>query len=299
MGVQLGKGDGEPEEGPAVRDAELPTLHDRGYPEVRPERPLARTTPPPAPYRPRPPAAVPVRRDPAHQDEEPWHRLPTPVVRALSMAWPALWIAMFATAHWRVGLVLLFLTGPFMALLHGGHAGRERRRREVHRRQRERSRELRQGSAAATPVEPVAAGSSTSAAERSLAATLVRVESSPGRFDAESLGLVHEVEGLLRPLLAHVRTRSADAQVRHDLETLATEHLPRTVDDFLVLPADYAREHRTSTGTTPADELRSQLHLLVAGCRQLRDSVHDADVDRQQQQSRFLEAKFRRSDLDL
>jgi hypothetical protein len=118
-------------------------------------------------------------------------------------------------------------------------------------------------------------------------------------MDPEAVELVREVDRLLRPLLASLRTRDADPQVRHDLETLAGEHLPRTIDDYLVLPDDYARDHRTSSGTTPADELRSQLQLLVEGCRQVRDSVLSRDVDRQQQQSRFLESKFRRSDLDL
>jgi hypothetical protein len=138
-----------------------------------------------------------------------------------------------------------------------------------------------------------------SAAERKLAAAVVTAETSGGRMDPDAVELVREVDRLLRPLLAQLRTRDADPQVRHDLETLAGEHLPRAVEDYLVLPDDYAHQHRTPAGTTPADELRSQLQLLVEGCRQLRDSVLSRDVDRQQQQSRFLEAKFRRSDLDL
>lgn len=137
-----------------------------------------------------------------------------------------------------------------------------------------------------------------SAAEKALVRTVRRVDTSE-RFERTDLVLVHEVSDLLGPLLARVAERGADAQVRHDLETLAAEHLPRTVDDYLALPPDYAREHRTPAGTTPAQELRNQLHLLLEGCERLRDAVHDADVDRQQQQSRFLEAKFRRSDLDL
>ncbi|WP_205706038.1 hypothetical protein, partial [Kineococcus indalonis] len=135
-------------------------------------------------------------------------------------------------------------------------------------------------------------------AERALLATVHRVDTS-GRFERADVVLVHEVADQLGPLLLRVAERGADPRVRHDLETLATEHLPRTVDDFLALPADYAREHRTAAGTTPAEELRNQLHLLLEGCRRLRDAVHDADLDRQQQQSRFLESKFRRSELDL
>lgn len=155
------------------------------------------------------------------------------------------------------------------------------------------------------PYEPVgpAAGAPppaprVSAAEKALVAVVRRVDTSD-RFERTDVILVHEVSDLLGPLLLRIAERGGDAQVRHDLETLATDHLPRTVDDFLSLPPDVARESRNASGTTPAEELRSQLHLLVEGCRQLRDSVHAADVDRQQQQSRFLEAKFRKSDLDL
>ena len=135
-------------------------------------------------------------------------------------------------------------------------------------------------------------------AERALIATVRRVDTC-GRFERVDLVLVHEVADVLGPLLVKVALEGADARVRHDLETVAAEHLPRTVDDFLALPADYAATHRSAAGTTPGEELRNQLHLLLEGCRGLRDAVHDADVVRQQQQSRFLEAKFRRSDLDL
>jgi hypothetical protein len=145
---------------------------------------------------------------------------------------------------------------------------------------------------------PVTSVPQVTVAERALVAVVRRVDTSD-RFERTDVILVHEVSDLLGPLLLRIAERGGDPQVRHDLETLATDHLPRTVDDFLSLPADVARESRNASGTTPAEELRSQLHLLVEGCRQLRDSVHAADVDRQQQQSRFLETKFRKSDLDL
>ncbi|PRY17399.1 hypothetical protein [Kineococcus rhizosphaerae] len=146
--------------------------------------------------------------------------------------------------------------------------------------------------AVATPAAPPAAPAPrVSAAEKALVATVRRVDTSD-RFERTDVVLVHEVADLLGPLLVRVAERGADPQVRHDLETVAGEHLPRTVDDFLSLPRDVASDG-------PAQELRSQLHLLVEGCRQLRTAVLAADVDRQQQQSRFLETKFRRSDLDL
>lgn len=241
--------------------------------------------------------------------------VPAPVARFIATAWAPLWILMFIFGAWQVALVLMFLTAPVMVALHT--SGRPRRLRERDRlkrlkRQRYDRRvlghgEAEQGTADAPEASGVArparpsppAGPTTSTAERALASTVVRAETSGGRLDAEQLALVREIDTLLRPLLAQVRTRGGDAAVRHDLEALAKEHLPETLDAYLVLPVDYAHDHRTPSGTTPADELRSQLTLLVEGCRQLRDAVHDADLSRQAELGRFLDAKFRRSDLDL
>ena len=244
MGVDLGKGAG------------------RGGPE-RPDgtsAAVARTTPPPVPYRPRE-----VEPAPAPEDgPQYWHNLPTPAVRFISAAWPALWICMFAFGNWQVGLVMLFLTGPIMGALHGKGDGRRRRRHEVHGRQRRRREELAAAPATALPsADDAETAPTVSRAERSLASTVVRAETSGGRIDEDSVALVREVDVLLRPLLVHLRTRQADPQVRHDLEQIAVEHLPRTLEDYLVLPDDYARTHRTPVGTTPADELRNQLQLLV------------------------------------
>ena len=322
MGVDLGKGSAAGGEDPGAHAVGHAPGHAPGHrqPPVAPApaeptvptgstvaaRPtgstVARTSPPPAPYQPREPV-------PVQQEEHGggggggWS---AQSVGLFGAAWTTGWIIAFANGVWWLGLAMLMLGGPLFGYLRQAGGGR---REGIRARRRQRHRELRGRReqvpevAAAPAAAPASAlppeQASVAAAERSLAATVVRVETSADRFDAEAVELVREVDRLLRPLLAHLRTRGADAQVRHDLETLATEHLPRTVEDYLVLPDDYAREHRTAAGTTPVDELRSQLLLLVEGCKQLRDAVHDADLDRQQQQSRFLEAKFRRSDLDL
>ncbi|GAA0304839.1 hypothetical protein [Kineococcus aurantiacus] len=281
MGVELGKGEGA---GPRQRDEPPPQVRTGGA--------LARTTPPPAPYE---------KREPSVPQPAPARGLSEHGMKVFTGTWTAGWIVMFATGRlWFVGLVMLLVQGAvFGYVKHHGlpWAGVNRQEIRARRLERHRARALRRAPApvpvAPAPPDPV------SVAERALARAVVRAETSGGRIDAECVELVREVDRLLRPLLAQLRTRESDPQVRHDLETLATEHLPRTVDDYLVLPADYAHEHRTPSGTTPADELRSQLLLLVEGCRQLRESVLARDVDRQQQQSRFLESKFRRSDLDL
>ncbi|WP_432495092.1 hypothetical protein [Kineococcus gypseus] len=255
--------------------------------------------------------------------------VPDAVLQAVRFGWMGLWITLYAVGLWAVALVVMF------AWI-GANGAYEAHKKELRRRRRRELRALRAelagGPPAVTggpgpaggrgrralrgapapapqgpppvPPPPFAARRVPEAdppvtdAERALLATVHRVDTS-GRFERADVVLVHEAAELLSPLLLRVAERGADPRVRHDLETLATEHLPRTVDDYLALPADYAREHRTAAGTTPAEELRSQLHLLLEGARRLRDAVHDADVERQQQQSRFLESKFRRGELDL
>lgn len=288
MGVDLGKGDGARRRQHTDESSPGPT---RGGTS------LARTTPPPVAYVKRAPAAPPAPAPEPGPDST--SGLNPHLLGLVNAAWLAAWIICFSVGWTAVALALMFTQGAAMGYLKhqgvpwAGHSAERRARRlERHRRR----------ALARTPQAPPAPPElpdPITTAERALAAAVVRAETSAGRMDAGSVDLVREVDRLLRPLLAQVRTRQADPQVRHDLETLAAEHLPRTVEDYLVLPDDYAHEHRGPSGTTPADELRAQLQLLVEGCKQLRDAVLAADVDRQQQQSRFLEAKFRRSDLDL
>ncbi|MEZ0163961.1 hypothetical protein AB2L27_04175 [Kineococcus sp. LSe6-4] len=288
MGVELGKGDREAPRG-TTGQAPQPA------PQVRTGATPARTTPPPAPYEKREPSVP-------EQQGENSRGLSPQAMGLFTAAWTAGWIVAFTQDLTALGLIMLFMQGAVFAYVKTNGlpwAGANREALRARRLERHRLRAQRhRPPAVETPAAPVLPDP-VSTAERALAGAVVRAETSGGRMDADAVELVREVDRLLRPLLAQLRTREADPQVRHDLETLAGEHLPRTVDDYLVLPDDYAHEHRTAAGTTPADELRSQLLLLVEGCRQLRDAVLARDVDRQQQQSRFLEAKFRRSDLDL
>ncbi|NAZ77194.1 hypothetical protein GTQ99_17450 [Kineococcus sp. T13] len=120
-----------------------------------------------------------------------------------------------------------------------------------------------------------------------------------GRLPDGAVPAVREIEDVLRPLLAHVGRRGAEVEALHDLEAIVTEYLPGALENYLELPEDYALTSRGPSGSTPAEELVAQLRLLADGARELQRAVYDHDAQRLSVQGRFLDAKFRRSDLDL
>ncbi|MEW9263369.1 hypothetical protein AB1207_01285 [Kineococcus endophyticus] len=120
-----------------------------------------------------------------------------------------------------------------------------------------------------------------------------------GRLPDGAVPAVREVEDVLKPLLAHVAKRGADVEELHNLEAIVTEYLPGALEHYLDLPEEYALTNRGPGGTTPAEELVAQLRLLVDGAKDLQRAVYDQDARKLAVQGRFLDAKFRRSDLDL
>ncbi|WP_205709591.1 hypothetical protein [Kineococcus siccus] len=145
----------------------------------------------------------------------------------------------------------------------------------------------------AAPADPVAA------MQHELRTVVATVNRAGGKLPDGAVPTVREIGDVLTPLLAHVAKRGADVEELHNLEAIVTEYLPGALEHYLDLPEQYALTHRGPSGTTPAEELLSQLHLLLDGTRQLQQAVYDHDAQRLATQGRFLDAKFRRSDLDL
>lgn len=118
-----------------------------------------------------------------------------------------------------------------------------------------------------------------------------------GRLPPGAVPTVRDIDDVLRPLLAYVETRGAtDEEMRH-LTSIVSEYLPTALGDFMALPPAYT-ERPGVTGTTPAVDLVRQLALLDEGANELQDLVYTGDAAQLAIQARFLDAKFRRSDLD-
>ncbi|WP_432504701.1 hypothetical protein [Kineococcus arenarius] len=149
------------------------------------------------------------------------------------------------------------------------------------------------------PPVPVEPADPVQALQARLRGTVQRANRAGGRLPDGAVPAVREVEDVLRPLLAHVARRGAQVEEMHNLEAIVTEYLPQALERYLDLPEDYALHHRGPAGTTPAEELVKQLGLLLEGARELQQAVYDHDARLLSEQGRFLDAKFRRSDLDL
>ncbi|ABS04779.1 hypothetical protein [Kineococcus radiotolerans] len=150
-----------------------------------------------------------------------------------------------------------------------------------------------------TPAVPPAPADPVSGLQEALREVVRTANRHGGRLPDGAVPAVREVEDVLRPLLAHVARRGAEVEELHNLEAIVTEYLPGALEHYLDLPPDYAETHRLPSGLTPAEELVNQLRLLVDGSRDLQRAVHDHDAQKLSVQGRFLDAKFRRSDLDL
>jgi hypothetical protein len=130
-----------------------------------------------------------------------------------------------------------------------------------------------------------------------LAAIVRQANADGGRLPPGAVPTVRDIDDLLRPLLQYVETRSAsDEEMRH-LTSIISEYLPTALGDFMALPQQYT-ERPGVTGTTPALDLVRQLALLDEGANDLQDLVYTGDAAQLAIQARFLDAKFRRSDLD-
>jgi hypothetical protein len=133
--------------------------------------------------------------------------------------------------------------------------------------------------------------------QRELAGIVRQANADGGRLPAGAVPTVRDIDDVLRPLLRYIETRSAsDEEMRH-LTAIIHDYLPTALGDFLALPPAYT-ERPGVTGTTPADDLLRQLQLLDEGANELQDVVYTGDAAQLAIQARFLDAKFRRSDLD-
>ncbi|ADP83160.1 hypothetical protein [Pseudofrankia inefficax] len=131
-----------------------------------------------------------------------------------------------------------------------------------------------------------------------LAGIVAQADRDGARLPPGAVPVVRDIDDVLRPLLRYIEARSAQAEELRNLTAIISDYLPRALGDYLALPARYA-ERPGLTGSSPADDLLRQLVLLDEGVNELQDLVYTGDAAKLAIQARFLDSKFRRSDLDL
>ncbi|MEX5637561.1 hypothetical protein [Parafrankia sp. FMc2] len=150
---------------------------------------------------------------------------------------------------------------------------------------------------AGEPAPPVSPAGQAGWLREELARIVGRANADGGRLPPGAVPTVRDIDDVLRPLLGYIETRGASDEELRYIAAIIQEYLPQALDDFLALPPRYA-DRPGVTGTTPAEDLVRQLQLLDEGAGEIQDSVYSGDAARLAIQARFLDAKFRRSDLD-
>lgn len=130
-----------------------------------------------------------------------------------------------------------------------------------------------------------------------LAGIVRQANADGGRLPPGAVPTVRDIDDILRPLLGYVANRGASDEEMRALTAIVDEYLPTALGDFMALPPQYA-ERPGVAGSTPALDLVRQLQLLDEGANELQDLVYTGDAAQLAIQARFLDAKFRRSDLD-
>jgi hypothetical protein len=79
----------------------------------------------------------------------------------------------------------------------------------------------------------------------------------------------------------------------------ATDYLPRTLQAYAALPAQWAQTHRLPDGGTPLDALRGQLSVLEQATTRMHDAAVGADASALLANGTFLADRFATSRIDL
>jgi hypothetical protein len=85
----------------------------------------------------------------------------------------------------------------------------------------------------------------------------------------------------------------------HVVQQMIVDYLPTSLQTYLNIPATYALSSRVAGKKSAHDELLDQLALLETEAEKIRAAVYSKDLDALGDQSRFLQAKFGKSALDL
>ncbi len=117
------------------------------------------------------------------------------------------------------------------------------------------------------------------------------------RVPKEVLGHVLSIQSSVLEVLPTLTRDGAYTHHAYIVKQTALEYLPETLETYLNLPPAFARLHTVKDGKTAQQLLLGQLELLDTTLKDIVVDLHQNDTDRLLINGRFLEEKFRKSDL--
>jgi hypothetical protein len=113
-----------------------------------------------------------------------------------------------------------------------------------------------------------------------------------GRLPADAQSKVAEIRQEILALLPHAAEFPPGSPDLFVIRRMAEDYLPTTIQAYLALPGDYARDRLVQGGRTPLQVLNEQLELLDAKMDEITDAVRRRDSDRLLANGLFLEERF-------
>lgn len=134
---------------------------------------------------------------------------------------------------------------------------------------------------------------------KELAELRTRVRKYGGRLSPELNQASRRLLELLGLILERGDTLAGNPEALHITASTIRDYLPNSLETYINLPRGFALNRRIEGRRTAHEELQSQLDLLQTELQRIADAVYSGEARSLAEQGRFLEEKFRRSELDL
>lgn len=134
--------------------------------------------------------------------------------------------------------------------------------------------------------------------QRDLEGLRARIRRYGGRLPGDVQRRSRELLRTLDMILQRGGQLTDNPEALHIVGRTIRDYLPTSLETYMNLPRSFATQ-RQLEGRTAFDELTAQLDLLQVELSRVEDAVYRNQAQSLSDQSRFLEQKFRRSELDL
>lgn len=123
------------------------------------------------------------------------------------------------------------------------------------------------------------------------------VKSIRKKVSKDILVKVESIKNSILEILPHiVDVNSSDYNI-YTIRQTALDYLPETLGNYLNLPAAFRNLHPVKDGKTAKQLLSEQLDLLDQQMKEIAQDFYRNDTQRLMAHGRFLEEKFRKTDL--